>query len=57
MMRKYLPLSDGIPRWSFMDTTSLARQEFGAPDDYRASLSGQSRIIERVEHLVLRQRR
>ena len=48
---------EGIPRWSFMDTDAIAMQSFGAPDDYRASLSGQSRIIDRVEHLVLRQRR
>ena len=47
----------GIPRWSFMDTDAIAMQSFGAPDDYRASLSGQARIIERVERLVLRRRR
>ena len=48
---------EGIPRWSFMDTTSLARQKFGAPDDYRAPIPRQARIIDRVEHLVLRRRR
>ena len=48
---------EGIPRWSFMDTDAIATQSFGAPDDYRATIPRQARIIDRVERLVLRQRR
>ena len=48
---------EGIPRWSFMDTDAIATQSFGAPADYRATIPRQARIIDRVEHLVMRQRR
>ena len=48
---------EGVPRWPFMDTDAIAMQSFGAPGDYRATIPRQARIIDRVERLVLRQRR
>ena len=46
-----------IPRWTFMDPSSLAGRKFGGYAGRGATTVGRSITIDRLEHLVLRPRR